>query len=801
MHFIRKFSNLRKTDVATAGGKGASLGEMFNVGIPVPDGFVILASAFNEFLNKNSLIVEIDAAFDEVNTKEMHTIENASERIQNLILASEMPANIKEAILQEFSALGAEFVAVRSSATAEDSASAAWAGQLSSYLNTTKSELLINVKNCWASLFTPRAIFYRFAQGLGTKEIAVAVVVQKMIDSEKSGVAFSVHPVTQDRNQAIIEAGFGLGEAIVAGEITPDSYVVDKKKMRVLETNINSKIKALYRGTVGGNKWKKLNREESNKQVLNQNEIISLIDTIAAIEKHYGFPVDVEWAQESGRFYIVQSRPITTLITNKEEIANDLVRIYDLDSSSWTYKGFHGVLHPFFPVGRLGLAMKDCFGDGTKMTIFFVKDDYVHWYWRDSDLTRLRIEFFSRLKNNKDYLEEMKDEWKAHLKKFDQVIKKMDSTDLSELPDEELAGLYDVFYKRYIDEYRYFMALGDAISMHADRYLTPEFHKVLGNDFNSVFPKLITTKYLSFVEEESIERAKLLATLKKAGSVSQKRLEAHANRFFYILNNYAKGNRLTAKDFEKMLREDVKKRLEPSEDITKKLLAEKKRLIKKYKLSKWHQILLYVMDEFFQIQDTRKKYVLISNYYQFEFLREAERRTKIPFKLLQYSVYPEFRNVLENKINLESLKKRKELCACVHTYDSFEVLCGPEVSETLDFFQKSGDKDGELKGMVASTGKVTGRVKKILKVHDMANMEEGDVLVSSMTRPEMVPAMKLASAIITDEGGVTSHAAIVSRELKIPCIIGTKNATTLLKDGDLVEVDANKGIIKILKKK
>ena len=229
MELLRNFNNISKSDVSLAGGKGASLGEMTKVGISVPNGFVILSNAFEKFLEETDLNVEIETILDSVNHKEMHTVENASEKIKSLILQVEIPKDISAEIQKFFKNLNSKYVAVRSSATAEDSASAAWAGQLESYLNTTEQSLIENVKKCWASLFTPRAIFYRFEKGLHKQKIFVAVVVQKMVDSEKSGIAFSVHPVTQDKNQLIIEAGFGLGEAIVSGQIIPDSYVVEKQ--------------------------------------------------------------------------------------------------------------------------------------------------------------------------------------------------------------------------------------------------------------------------------------------------------------------------------------------------------------------------------------------------------------------------------------------------------------------------------------------------------------------------------------------------------------------------------------------
>ncbi len=268
MQLIKSFDKLGKNDAAIAGGKGASLGEMAQAGIPVPSGFVIVAGAFEQFLEETDLLQEIDAILHSVDHNQMHTVEHASEKIQVLILEAQMPADIAGEIEKNSTDLGAEFVAVRSSATAEDSASAAWAGQLDSYLNTTEAELLRNVQRCWASLFTPRAIFYRFEKELHLTKISVAVVVQTMVASEVSGIAFSVHPVTEDRNQLIIEAGFGLGEAIVSGQVTPDSYVVEKEPRKVIDINVNTQTRALYRAASGGNEWQDIPEPSRNTRIV-----------------------------------------------------------------------------------------------------------------------------------------------------------------------------------------------------------------------------------------------------------------------------------------------------------------------------------------------------------------------------------------------------------------------------------------------------------------------------------------------------------------------------------------------------
>jgi len=201
---------------------------------------------------------------------------------------------------------------VRSSATAEDSSVASWAGELESYLNTTKTDLLKNVKKCWSSLFTPRAIFYRYEKKLYNQTVSVAVVIQKMIQSEISGICFTVHPVTEDYDQMVIEARYGLGEAIVGGKITPDTYIIHKINKNILDSNISKQEMMVVRES-SGVKETIVPKVKQEKQKLDNKHILQLAKICQNIENHYKKPQDIEWALKKNKFYIVQSRPITTL--------------------------------------------------------------------------------------------------------------------------------------------------------------------------------------------------------------------------------------------------------------------------------------------------------------------------------------------------------------------------------------------------------------------------------------------------------------------------------------------------------
>lgn len=308
--FIKNFKEINKKSINIAGGKGANLGELAGIGMPIPIGFVILAEFFERFLKETDINVEIKAMWSKININDIESVEESSEILRDLILKEKMPKEIEKEILNNFNKLGMKYVAVRSSATAEDSKIDSWAGQLETYLNITKENLINNVKKCWASLYSPRALFYRVKRGLKRKDVSVAVVIQEMIQSDVSGVCFTVHPVTKDKNQMIIEAALGLGEILVSGQITPDSYVVDKRDFSILDININSQKKII---TKIGKETKTTSISQNQEQKLSNKQIIQLAKLCVKIENHYKKPQDIEWAVKNNQFYILQSRPITTL--------------------------------------------------------------------------------------------------------------------------------------------------------------------------------------------------------------------------------------------------------------------------------------------------------------------------------------------------------------------------------------------------------------------------------------------------------------------------------------------------------
>ena len=334
---VRWLDEIRSDDIGSVGGKGASLGEMTAAGLPVPPGFVVTAETYRRFIEETGIDEELFAAVD-VDPEDSAALAEAEATAKELILETEMPESVREDVLAAYADLddasgshpeasgassrsGEAFVAVRSSATLEDLQDISFAGQQETFLNITREDLIDRVKRCWASLFTQRAIYYRNEQGFGHDAVDIAVVVQKMVDADVSGVMFTSHPSTGEA-ELIIEAAWGLGEAVVSGSVSPDNYVVDRETGETLEATVaDKKVKMVRDPTTGETVEREVPEDERNARVLDDEEIAGLIELGERAEAHYEEPQDVEWAIVDGDIYMLQSRPITTISEEAAETA------------------------------------------------------------------------------------------------------------------------------------------------------------------------------------------------------------------------------------------------------------------------------------------------------------------------------------------------------------------------------------------------------------------------------------------------------------------------------------------------
>jgi phosphoenolpyruvate synthase/pyruvate phosphate dikinase len=320
--YVLGFQDIDKTKIMIVGGKGASLGELSMIeGIRIPDGFCISTEAFKRIIGETSSINEFLDQLSHLLVDDRDKISELSGEIRRVIEGIAIPQDINEEIARFLSKLGEkEAYAVRSSATAEDLPTASFAGQQDTYLNLSgKEEILKHISKCWASLFTERAVIYRLQNGFDHRNVYLSVVVQKMVFPQAAGILFTADPITSNRKVLSIDASFGLGEALVSGLVNADSYKVRNGK--VIDKKISAKKLAIYALKDGGTKQQEIESERQNRQALTDEQILQLERIGRKIEAHFGSPQDIEWCLVDDTFYIVQSRPITTLYPIPE--AND----------------------------------------------------------------------------------------------------------------------------------------------------------------------------------------------------------------------------------------------------------------------------------------------------------------------------------------------------------------------------------------------------------------------------------------------------------------------------------------------
>ncbi|MEO8637742.1 MAG: PEP/pyruvate-binding domain-containing protein [Candidatus Taylorbacteria bacterium] len=885
MKILKDFSKINKNDSAIAGGKGASLGEMTSVFAkattgqaswynPVPPGFVLLANAFERFLEETDLNVEIDTILHTVQHREIHTVDSASEKIQALVKGAKMPEDIAKEIKSSFKKLGAKFVAVRSSATAEDSTEAAWAGQLDSYLNTTEKNVLEKVQHCWASLFTPRAIFYRFElhdKNRGTdqtrnntrihtklEKVSVAVVIQKMVESEVSGIAFSVHPVTQDYNQLIIEAGLGLGEAIVSGQITPDSYVVEKNPRRIIDKNISTQERGLFRaslypskvklGSHAQNEWLDIPKEKGGLQKLSDKQILELSELVLKIEKHYGFPCDIEWAFALGKFYITQSRPITTLApkpktpdskAEKKGETKEAVWVENFSADACGYE----LVSAFLEFGmwdfqriifgkKSPLVISDCFIDckGIAVAGFYPENQIREIIDRLMNLIYSRPQKIQ--KNHKEsYV--INDKYVAYAKKcFSKNFKALTNGQLSKLfidliVWQEKAHQHSLGSTWYVDSHGGTFA--NSVLEKTKALVTLNNSKLNPAE---VFTTLTTPEAPSSGLQEELESLGILEKInadKKVKAIFRnlkdyskipEELQAsmknaisnHHEKWQWIPFGYmgpAYGVDYYLAVWAGLIREnlDVKKTIEKLRNRPKEIKSKKRELIKELTIPKDLQRIYELAADITFLKGYRKD----SSYFGFfvleKIFREISKRLGLSILETHLLLHTEIRDLLmkNRKADKKEIERRKKHAVIILKDGKLVVLSGEKADEFMklkkikkEVFESGADS---FKGTCACAGYAKGMVKIVNKPDEMHKMNQGDIMVSHTTFPSLVPAMKKASAIVTEDGGITCHAAIVARELGTPCVTGIKVATQVFKDGDEIEVKADDGIVRRIQKK
>ncbi|WP_237037602.1 PEP/pyruvate-binding domain-containing protein [Mediannikoviicoccus vaginalis] len=821
---ILDFNEIKKEDVLVAGGKGANLGEMTSAKINVPSGFVITADAYRDFLKVNGIDILIENGIKK-SVDDKRKLLNEAEHFRGKIKSGKFPERLENAIREKYFDLGNNTrVAVRSSATAEDLPDASFAGQQETYLNVQGIESVLNaVRNCYASLWGNRAVSYRFHQGYDQTSVSIAVVIQEMIESEKSGVLFTVNPVNKKENEMQINASFGLGESVVSGRVTADSYIIDKSG-KIAQVNIGSKETQIIYGDKETVEVA-VSSDKRKTRALNDREILELMKCGLEIEKHYRMPMDIEWAIKNDIVYILQARAITTLKNSGNDITgNDLIEKYikgkKIKKDTREVMSFFLEKMPFahrvLDFDYL-MAIND-----QKVNILseggiilprnpIIDDDGIQTFSDEGKRIGKNIfNFFNILKNMKDFefcYKKCKDFMNIYETEIEEIkhlnFENMTLMECGNFLEESYALLQKLAYDRF--KYALFPSVLNSkkftkiIKKVNSNYSSFDFYWDLDNK-TSVITNDVYTMACDIRKNEALKRAIISGD-------NFKELYKKFNDFKNISDEFMKDNGfksdyncycLSAKTFledpdrltnilrpilnensnESKDTKDFSKLMESIEGIYGKKYQDIEKQIKYFR--------------YFHVVREESQYLWETLFY---YVRKCVKR--INFILLgdeniEIGVANLFHKELLKAINRGNLNESdKEKIN--RRNEKFPLAMKVWEASKLLIFKTDGDV---LKGVSGSTGIAVGKVCLINSPKEFYKMKKGDILVCHLTDPEWTPLFKLASAVVADTGSALSHAAIVAREYNIPAVLGVGFATTKFKDGDMIQVDGNKGVVR-----
>ena len=819
---IADFTQIHKDDVLIAGGKGANLGEMTAAGIPVPKGFVITADAYREFLKENNIDEIISCVLTEAQTDEQALL-SAVGIFRKKIITGHFPAQLEKEIWNKYAELGeAARVAVRSSATAEDLPDASFAGQQETYLNVQGIEaVLLQIRHCYASLWGERAVRYRFNQGYAQSAVAIAVVIQEMVESEKAGVLFTVNPVTQNKDEMQINASYGLGESVVSGRVTADSYIVNKSG-DILEVTIGTKETQIVYADKN-TKEESVSEEQRTAQALNDTEIAALVSAALKIEKHYGMPMDIEWAIQKNEIYILQARAITTLKNNDDEKqVQEYIKGSKLTRMMKENMAFQFEKMPF-AYRALDFDYMIAIND-QKARIFAegglvfdsnpeIDDDGIQTLPKNKKGFTLRIfHIFKiiRMLKNFDYCSEVCKKFMAHYEKEIGRIKTLDFQNMSLAECSKfMEQSYELVQQLAYDRFKYalfssfFMSkkFTKIIKRVDKNYSAFDFYwelnnktAVIANDISRIADEIKKNAVLT----EAVLSGEKFKTL-CAGFPEFKRLAddfINRNGFKSDYNCYCIEAKTFIEDPDRLvniIRPLLSADAHDSYNGKDKKYSSLMRNLQRLYGNKYPCIEKDIQHfRYFHVVREESQYLWEAVFY---YVRQCVRRINI--LLLTSEDYKhgivnlfhrELMEVLKagrlTDVYKEKIRRRnKKFPLAEKVWEASKLLV----------FDSRGDV---LKGVSGSPGAVVGKVRIICKPEEFYKMQKGDVLVCHLTDPEWTPLFKLASAVVADTGSALSHAAIVAREFNIPAVLGVGFATAKFKDGDFIKVDGNKGEVR-----
>ncbi|MBC2116390.1 phosphoenolpyruvate synthase [Listeria booriae] len=861
-NYVLEFEKIDQTNKALVGGKGANLGECAKIsGVQVPTGFCLTTEAYQKAVSENEILQALLHQLSAQKITNQDQISKIGQSIRVLIEEIEIPQEIEAEITDHLAKIGSEQAyAIRSSATAEDLPTASFAGQHDTYLNIIgKTEILKHIKKCWASLFTDRAIIYRIQNNFEHTDVQLSVVIQQMVFPSASGILFTADPITGNRKTLSIDASFGLGEALVSGLVSADVYKVQENT--IIEKNIATKKLAIYSIKTGGTETKSLPAAQQTNQTITDRQILQLEQLGRSIEAYFGKPQDIEWCLADDQFYIVQSRPITTLFPVPKEA--------DKENHVYLSVGHQQMMTD--PIKPLGLAFyllitpapmriaggrlfvditpnlaapasREILINGIGQSDPLMKDAIETIVAREGFIETNTTEEArpiptpsadKPIENIPEIATNLIANNEASLAKLKQTIQTKSGSAVFDLILEDIPEFKRVLFNA--DNLRVLLSamnaatwlnekmqewlgetnVADTLSQSVDNNITAEMGLELLDVADAIrpYPEVITflqnTKDPNFLEKlgdlQGGEAARDAITtyldkygMRCAGEIDISRTRWSEDPTILIPMILSNIKNFQPNASHQKFEQARQEALQKEQD----LLARLKNLPDgEQKAAKTKEVITVLRN----LTGYREypKYGMINRYFVYKqaLLKEAAQ-------LVEAGIIKELEDIFYlNFEELHEVVRTEQLVYTIITtrkadYNQFDKLTPPRVLTSdgeiiTGKYKRENLPTDAIIGLPVSSGTIEGRARVILNMAD-ANLEEGDILITPFTDPSWTPLFVSIKGLVTEVGGLMTHGAVIAREYGLPAVIGVENATTRIQDGDHIRVNGTEGYIEIL---
>ncbi|QBP41268.1 phosphoenolpyruvate synthase [Paenisporosarcina antarctica] len=866
--YVLEFGEIDTTKQMVVGGKGMNLGECSRIeGIFVPEGFCVTTEAYKRVIEKNEEFHQLLEQLAVQKVDERKRISEISRKIRELIEGIEIEKGIVEDIDSCLLTFGFEYAyAVRSSATVEDLPFASFAGQHDTYLNIIgRDAILRHISKCWASLFTERAVIYRIQNGFDHSQVYISVIIQRMIFPQASGILFTADPITSNRKLLLIDASFGLGEALVSGLVSADCYKV--KEDKIVDKMIATKKLAIYGLKKGGTETQQIDPKQQKTQTLTEQQILQLARIGRHIEAHFGCPQDIEWCLVDDIFYIVQSRPITTLYPIPE--ANDLenhvyvsVGHQQMMTDSMKPLGLSFfLLTTFAPMRKAGgrlfvdithnLAspvsremLINALGQSDPLikdalTTIIDRGNFIKSLPNDkkelnpSTSNKVMASAGFQNENNPTIVSDLIKSSQTSIEELKQNIQTKSGLDLFDFILEDLQQLKKILFdpqslgvimaamnasswiNEKMNEWLGEKNVADTLSQSVPNNVTSEMGLALLDVADVIRPYPQVIDYLQYIKDDNF-----LSELVKfdGGQESQDAIYDYLSKYGMrctgeiditktrwsekpttlvpvILSNIKNFEpNASNRKFEQGQQEALKKEQELLDRLKQLPDGEQKAIETKRMIDQIRNFIGY---------REYPKYGMVNRYFVYKqaLLKETEQlvQTNVIHEKedIYYLTFEELHEVVRtNKLDYQIINKRKG------DYKLYEKLTPPRVITSdgeiiVGKYKRDNLPDEAIVGLPVSSGVIEGRARVILNMED-ANLEDGDILVTTFTDPSWTPMFVSVKGLVTEVGGLMTHGAVIAREYGLPAVVGVENATKLIRDGQRIRVHGTEGYIKIL---